>query len=92
MIKSFKCRDTERLFEDRKVPRFRNIERMARRRLAALDAAHTIEDLRTPPGNRLERLSGRRKGQLSIRINDRWRICFLWTEGGPRDVEIVDYH
>ena len=92
MIKSFKCRDTERLFEDRKVPRFRNIERMARRRLAALDAAHTIEDLRTPPGNRLERLSGRRKGQLSIRINDRWRICFIWTEGGPRDVEIVDYH
>ena len=92
MIKSFKCRDTERLFEDRKVPRFRNIERMARRRLAALDAAHTIEDLRTPPGNRLERLSGRRKGQLSIRINDRWRICFLWTEGGPRDLEIVDYH
>lgn len=69
-----------------------DILRPAIRKLAMLDAAHVLEDLRVPPGNRLEQLSGERAGQHSIRINDQWRICFIWTDHGPTDVEIVDYH
>jgi proteic killer suppression protein len=75
------------------VPRFDiNLQRLAQRRLAMLDAADVLSDLRFPPGNRLERLAGRRRGQHSIRINDQWRICFRWRAGDAFDVEIVDYH
>ena len=80
------------LFGDEAVPRFRAIERIARRKLLYLHRARSLQDLRVPPGNRLEALKGDRKGQHSIRINDRWRICFVWTEGDAFDVEIVDYH
>ncbi len=91
MIRSFKCGDTERLFNDSSVSRFRNIERVARRKLEMLDAAECLDDLRCPPGNRLEALRGDRKGQHSIRINDQFRICFYWNDGAD-NVEIVDYH
>src|SRR5215207_7298326 len=70
----------------------RNIERAARRRLLVVDAARSLDELRVPPGNRLEALKGDRRGQHSIRINDQWRICFTWTDTGPEDVQIVDYH
>ena len=92
MIKTFRCRDTERLFNDRPVGRFRAIERVARRKLEILDAAARLEDLKAPPGNRLESLRGNRAGQCSIRINDQWRICFVWKGRDVFDVEIVDYH
>lgn len=92
MIKSFRSKDTERLFGRERVKRFRNIERVARRKLEMLDAATTLGDLRALPGNRLEALVGDRKGQHSIRINDQFRICFFWQEGGAEQVEIVDYH
>ena len=92
MIRSFKDAATARLFADEDVPRFRGIERQARRKLLLLNGARTINDLRSPPGNRLEALAGDRRGQHSIRINDQWRICFLWREGGAEDVEVVDYH
>ncbi len=92
MIRSFRCRNTEALFNDRGVRRFRNIERVARRKLLYLQRAIRIQDLRVPPGNRLEALKGDRKGQHSIRINDQWRICFRWKNGDALDVEIVDYH
>lgn len=92
MIRSFRSRDTERLFQRQRVSQFRNIESVARRKLEMLDAAHQLPDLRVPPGNRLEALFGDRKGQHSIRINDQWRICFIWREGGAENVEIVDYH
>ena len=92
MIRSFRCRDTARLFDDRNVARFRSIERAARRKLLILSQAKRLEDLRSPPGNRLEPLKGDRRGQYSIRINDQWRICFRWVEAGAEDVEIVDYH
>lgn len=92
MIRSFGSKDTQRLFNDEAVPRFRAIERPARRRLLYLHRARLLQDLRVPPGNQLEALKGDRKGQHSIRINDQWRICFRWTEDGPHDVEIVDYH
>jgi proteic killer suppression protein len=92
MIRSFKDAATARLFADEDVPRFRGIERQARRKLLLLNGARTINDLRSPPGNRLEALAGDRRGQHSIRINDQWRICFVWREGGAEDVEIVDYH
>ena len=92
MIKSFRSADTEALFNDRPVARFRAIERPARRKLLYLSQARTIRDLMVPPGNRLEALNGDRKGQHSIRINDQWRICFLWFEGHAHYVEIVDYH
>lgn len=92
MIQSFACRETESLFNRRRSRRFGAIERQARRKLLMLDAAHSLEDVRSPPGNRLEALGGDRAGQHSIRINDQWRICFVWTQTGPENVEIVDYH
>lgn len=91
MIRSFRCRDTEALFNDQPVRRFFSIERVARRKLEMLDAAGRLDDLRIPPGNRLEALRGDRKGQHSIRINDQWRLCFAWNEGAE-NVEIADYH
>ncbi len=92
MIKSFRSPDTEALFNDKPVARFRAIERPARRKLLYLGQARSLRDLLVPPGNRLEALKGDRKGQHSIRVNDQWRICFRWTEGHAYDVEIVDYH
>lgn len=92
MIDSFRCKDTERLFNGKRVTRWRAIERAAIVKLQYLHAAHSLDDLRIPPGNRLEALRGDRKGQHSIRINDQWRLCFRWSEHGPQDVEIVDYH
>ncbi len=92
MIRSFRDKDAEALFHDDAVPRFRNIERVARRKLLYLNAAKRLEDLRVPPGNQLEALKGDRKGQHSIRINDQWRVCFRWHEGEVLEVEIVDYH
>ena len=92
MIKSFRCRDTEDLFQDFAVGRFRAIERAARRKLTILDAAERLEELKIPPGNHLEMLKGDRAGQFSIRINDQWRICFNWRGKDACDVEIVDYH
>ena len=92
MIQSFRCGETEALHRRRRVARFANFEAVARRKLAQLDAAVALRDLLVPPGNRLEALRGDRIGQHSIRINDQWRICFVWTAHGPKDVEIVDYH
>lgn len=92
VIQSFRCKDTQALFEGRSPRRFRAIEAVAVRKLAMLDAAHTLEFLRSPPGNQLEALKRGRKGQHSIRINDQWRVCFIWAELGPANVEIVDYH
>jgi proteic killer suppression protein len=92
MIRSFRSRDTEILFTDLDVPRFRSFERIARRKLLYLHRAKSLQDLQVPPGNRLEALKGDRKGQHSIRINDKWRICFAWQQGDVYDVEIVDYH
>jgi proteic killer suppression protein len=92
LIRSFRSRDEKDLFHDRPVARFRAIERVARRKLMYLHAAGRLEDLRVPPGTRLEALAGDRKGQHSIRINDQWRICFIWKDGEVHDVEIVDYH
>ncbi|AMR81164.1 type II toxin-antitoxin system RelE/ParE family toxin [Cupriavidus nantongensis] len=92
MIQSFRCSDTFELFKGRWVPRFANIHAVAVRKLLMLHEATTVEMLRAPPGNRLERLSGERKGCYSIRINNQWRICFVWTHDGPAAVEIIDYH
>jgi proteic killer suppression protein len=92
MIRSFACADTESLFHSRAVSRFRNIERVARRKLLQIHAATELASLRVPPGNQLEALKADRKGQHSIRINDQWRICFRWLDGHAYDVEIVDYH
>lgn len=92
MIRSFKDEDTETLFRLGRVRRFINIERPALRKLKQLDLARHLEDLRAPPANRLEKLSGNRVGQWSVRINDQFRICFRWVGGAAEDVEIVDYH
>ena len=92
MIRSFTCPETEALFISQVVPRFRNIERVARRRLLQLQAATELVSLRVPPGNQLEAMKGNRKGQHSIRINDQWRLCFQWHSDGAYQVEIVDYH
>lgn len=91
-IQSFKCSETQDLFNLQRVRRWVNIELVALRKLRMLHAAAVLLDLRVPPGNRLEALSGSRAGQHSIRINDQWRVCFVWTPEGPKDVEIVDYH
>ena len=93
MIRRFKSRDTERLFQrevSRRLPSI--IQTVALRKLRMLDAATILDDLRIPPANRLEALSGNRKGQHSIRINGQWRVCFVWKDGNADDVEIVDYH
>lgn len=92
MIRSFRCADTERLFRRESVRRFKAIERQALRKLDLLDAAPDLRTLSTLPGNRLEKLKGDREGQHGIRINDQWRICFVWSEGHVYEVEIVDYH
>jgi proteic killer suppression protein len=92
MIKAFKCRDTEKLFNDLDVRRFRRISKIARIKLEVLNAAVSLQSLQIPPGNRLEQLKGNRKGQHSIRINSQWRIYFIWKEEGVIEVEIVDYH
>jgi toxin HigB-1 len=92
MIHSFACADTEALFHSNVVSRFRNIERVARRKLLQLHAATELHSLRIPPGNMLEALKGNLAGKYSIRINKKWRICFVWLEDGAHDVEIVDYH
>ena len=91
-IRSFKCADTEALYEAKKPKRFKNIEAVAQRKLQMLDDAVELRDLASPPGNRLEALKDDRKGQHSIRINDQWRVCFEWTATGPINIEIVDYH
>jgi toxin HigB-1 len=92
VIKSFRSADTERLFKRERVKQFEAIERSAQRKLAMLDAAKELRDLSAAPGNRLEKLHGKREGQHSIRINDQWRICFVWRDGDAYDVEITDYH
>ena len=92
MIRSFKCAETEALANGKPVKRFVKIEAVARRKLRQLQIAGRLEDLRIPPGNRLEALKGGRAGQHSIRVNDQFRVCFRWTVAGPEDVEIVDYH
>jgi toxin HigB-1 len=92
MIVSFRDADTAALASGRRVTRFVSIEAVARRKLRQLEIAGRLEDLRVPPGNRLEALKRERRGQHSIRVNDQFRVCFRWTEAGPADVEIVDYH
>ena len=93
MIKSFGDRDTERLFAREPVRRYpAELRRAMLRELVAVDAAEALDDLRVPPGNRLEPLRGDRRGQHSIRINDQWRVCFVWADGDAHQVEIVDYH
>lgn len=93
MIESFRCRETERTFRrrySRKLPR--DIQQVALRKLRMLNRSQTLVDLRVPPANRLEKLSGNREGQYSIRVNDQWRVCFEWVDGNAHSVEIVDYH
>lgn len=92
MIKTFRCGETAALFAGRRAARFANISAVATRKLQQLDSAATIESLRVPPGNRLEQLKGDRRGQYSMRINDQWRVCFVWRSDGVFDVAIVDYH
>ena len=92
MIKGFADRNTEALFQRKPRKRFRPLARVALRKLLILHAASSLDDLKVPPGNRLEKLRGDRKRQYSIRINDRWRVCFRWKDGDAYDVEIVDYH
>jgi toxin HigB-1 len=92
VIKSFRCSDTESLAKGNAIRRFAKIVAVARRKLRQLEIAGMLDDLRVPPGNRLEALKGDRKGQYSIRINDQFRVCFRWTDSGAEDVEIIDYH
>jgi proteic killer suppression protein len=91
-IRSFKCTDTQALYEGGQSRRFKNFESVAQRKLQMLDDAMELRDLKSPPGNRLETLKDDRRGQHSIRINDQWRVCFVWTSTGATNVEIVDYH
>ena len=88
----FRCSDTKSLYQGLPAQRFNQIRSVAERKLQMLDDAVELRDLRSPPGNRLEQLSGNRSGQHSIRINDQWRVCFIWGANGPEGVEIVDYH
>ena len=92
MISSFKCKDTQELYETGMNRRFASVARVALRKLDMLAAAATVETLRVPPGNRLEQLQGDRSGQWSIRVNDQWRVCFCWSGANAENVEIVDYH
>jgi proteic killer suppression protein len=93
VIKSFRDRDTQRVFERDRVRRWSPaLQRSALRKLLILDAADELRDLRSPPGNRLEKLTGDRAGEYGIRVNDQWRVCFRWTDGHAHDVEMVDYH
>ena len=92
MIVSFKCKDTQKLFEGGQPRIFKAFASQAQRKLEMLAAAHAIDDVRSPPGNRLEKLTGTREGQWSIRINAQWRLCFEWSDQGAHQVEIVDYH
>ena len=92
MIRSFRNKKTERLFAGEVVREFSGIRNVAERKLTMLDSADDLKDLLAPPGNRLEKLKGDRAGQHSIRINDQWRICFIWRADGPHEVEITDYH
>ena len=92
MIKSFRCKETEKVFQRVRSRRYGAIQRVALRKLLVLDAAGSVNDLRIPPSNRIEKLAGDRKGQHSIRINKQWRVCFRWSSGNAHDVEIVDYH
>jgi proteic killer suppression protein len=92
MIRTFKGKDTEKLFRDMRVARFHLFENAARKKLLYLHAAETLQEINAYPGNRLEALHGDRKGQYSIRINQQWRICFKWQNGAAFEVEIVDYH
>ena len=92
MIKSFACKDTEKLFMDEQVRRFQSFERQARRRLMVLHASPNLEALMLNPSNKLHALKGDRKGQYAIRINSQWRVCFKWNEGNAYDVQIIDYH
>jgi proteic killer suppression protein len=92
MIKTFKCKNTEKLFDDDDIKKFRSISRTARLKLEVLNAAVSLNSLKVPPGNRLEQLKGDRKGQHSIRVNNQWRVCFVWKDDNVFDVEIVDYH
>jgi proteic killer suppression protein len=93
VLRSFRDRDTERVWQRLAVRTLGpDVQRAALRKLLIMDAAESVQDLRVPPGNRLEKLQGGRSGQHSVRINDQWRICFRWTAAGPEDVEITDYH
>jgi proteic killer suppression protein len=93
VLRSFRDKETEAVWDRRKARRVGPaVQRIAWRKLAMLDAAESLADLRVPPGNRLEKLAGDRAGQYSIRVNQQWRICFRWSDAGPEDVEIVDYH
>ena len=92
MIKSFRCSETEKVFQRKRSRKFGSLQRIALRKLLVLDASDSLKDLRIPPSNRLEKLSGDRRGQHSVRVNEQWRICFRWKNGDAYDVEIVDYH
>jgi toxin HigB-1 len=93
MIRSFRCKKTQKLYEEGECDRqFRAFQRAAEKALRRLEAAEELHDLRNPPSNRFETLKGDRKGQYSIRVNDQWRLCFAWSDKGPEDVELVDYH
>ncbi|MBO0979277.1 type II toxin-antitoxin system RelE/ParE family toxin [Microbacterium sp. SD291] len=93
MIRSFGSKDTERIWHEQYVKRIdRTVQRAALRKMELIHAAKDVEDLRIPPGNRLEQLAGDRRGQHSIRVNSQWRLCFVWGQGGAEDVELVDYH
>jgi toxin HigB-1 len=93
VLRSFADKETERVWQRRRARKLApDVQRAALRKLLVLDAAETLDDLRVPPGNRLEKLKGNRAGSYSVRINQQWRVCFRWTEAGPENVEIVDYH